>query len=149
MKIAFGADHAGYELKESLKIYLKGIGHEVVDCGTDSKKSVDYPDYGLRVAEKIINKEADYGVLICMTGIGQSIVANKVPGIRAGLCLNKDQAEYSRKHNDANVIVLAAKYTKEDEAKDIIKIWLKAEFEGGRHKRRLDKIEDIERRYFK
>lgn len=149
MIIAIGTDHGGYDLKESLLKYLKSKGYELIDCGTDSDESVDYPDYGLKVAEKIISNKAELGVLICTTGIGQSIVANKIPGIRAALCLNVDQAEHSRKHNDANVIVFGAKYTKEKEAKKIIDIWLDTAFEGGRHKIRVDKIKEIEKKYCK
>ena len=149
MKIAIGADHAGYHLKESLKEYLRNKKYDVIDYGTNSTESVDYPDYGIKVAESILKKETEMGVLICATGIGQSIVANKVPGIRATPCLNVDQAEYSRRHNDANIIVFGAKYTKEDQAEKILNVWLATDFEGGRHQRRLDKIKEIERRYFK
>jgi RpiB/LacA/LacB family sugar-phosphate isomerase len=95
----------------------------------------------------VANKEADVGLLVCTTGVGQSIVANKVPGIRASYCINEDQAEFSRRHNDANVIVFGAKYTKEEEAKRMLDIWLNTNFEGGRHKRRIDKIKEIEKRY--
>ena len=149
MKIAIGADHAGFELKESLKTYLRNEGYEVIDCGTNSRESVDYPDYGLKVAENVSRKKVEAGLLICSTGIGQSIVANKVPGIRAALCINEDQARFSRLHNDANIIVLGAKYTNENEAEKILALWLTTDFEGGRHQRRVNKIKEIERRYFK
>ncbi len=149
MKIAIGADHGGYELKESLIGYLKSKKIEVVDCGTDSKQSVDYPDFGLVVANMVVEKEANQGILICTTGIGQSMTANKVPGVRAALCLNEDQAKLSRLHNDANIIVFGAKYTSVEEAQKMLDIWFGSFFEGGRHQRRVDKINEIEKKYSK
>lgn len=147
MRIAIGADHGGYELKEAVKVYLEGKMYKVRDYGTDSKESVDYPDFGLKVAEAVAKGEAETGILICTTGIGQSITANKVPGIRAALCLNKDQAEFSRLHNNANVIVFGARYTDEDKVKGMIDVYLTTGFDGGRHQKRLDKITEIEKRY--
>ena len=149
MKIAIGADHGGYELKESLITYLKSKNIQVVDCGTNSNQSVDYPDFGLAVADMVSRQEAKLGVLICTTGIGQSMTANKVPGVRAALCLNDDQAKYSRLHNDANVIVFGAKYTSTEEAQKMLDVWLATSFEGGRHQRRVEKINDIEKKYSK
>lgn len=149
MIIAIGADHRGYNLKESLKKYLEGKNHKIVDCGTNSEENVDYPDFGLRVAEEVYHKNADRGILACTTGIGQSIVANKIPSIRAAFCMNEDQAEFSRRHNDANIIVFGTKYTSDTQAKKMIDIWLKTEFEKGRHKRRVDKIKAIERKYYR
>lgn len=149
MIIAIGADHGGFRLKEILKRYLKEKNYEIIDCGTNSNESVDYPDFGLEVAEKVFKKDVDKGILICTTGIGQSIVANKVPGIRAALCFNEEQAEYSRRHNDANVLVFGAKYMNEVNVKRIVDTWFAAKFEGGRHKKRIDKIRDIEKKYCK
>ena len=147
MIIAIGADHGGYELKEAVKVYLEGKMYKVRDYGTDSKESVDYPDFGLKVAEAVAEGEAETGILICTTGIGQSITANKVPRIRAALCLNEDQAEFSRLHNNANIIVFGARYTDEDKVKRMIDVYLTTGFDGGRHQRRLDKITEIEKRY--
>jgi ribose 5-phosphate isomerase B len=149
MKIAIGTDHGGYELKESLKSYLAKKNHQVVDCGTNSNQSVDYPDFGLAVGDMVAQKEVKRGILICTTGIGQSIVANKIPGVRAALCLNEDQAKYSRLHNDANVIVFAAKYSSGEDAVKMLDIWLSTSFEGGRHERRVEKISEIEKKYSK
>ncbi|MCK4519005.1 MAG: ribose 5-phosphate isomerase B [Candidatus Omnitrophica bacterium] len=147
--VAIGADHGGYELKEAVKVYLESKMYKVKDYGTDSKESVDYPDFGLKVAKAVAEGEAETGILICTTGIGQSITANKVPGIRAALCLNEDQAKFSRLHNNANVIVFGARYTDEDKVKEMIDVYLTTGFDGGRHQRRLDKIAEIEKRYKK
>jgi ribose 5-phosphate isomerase B len=149
MKIAIGADHGGYELKESLIRYLNSKNIQLIDCGTNSNQSVDYPDFGLAVADLVAQKEAKLGILICTSGIGQSITANKVPGVRAALCLNEDQAKFSRLHNDANVIVFGAKYTSAEEAQKMLDIWLATSFEGGRHQRRVEKINEIEKKYSK
>ncbi len=149
MKIAIGADHGGYELKESLITYLKSRNIQIVDCGTNSNQSVDYPDFGLAVADMVSRQEVELGVLICTTGIGQSMTANKVPGVRAALCLNDDQAKFSRLHNDANVIVFGAKYTSAEEAQKMLDVWLATSFEGGRHQRRVEKISEIEKKYSK
>lgn len=147
MKIAIGADHGGYELKEEIKKALSKQGYELLDCGTDSDESVDYPDFGLSVSENVVDKKADLGILVCKTGIGQSITANKIPGVRAALCQSEDQAKMSRLHNDANVLVFGAKYTDAVLALKLVDIFINTEFEGGRHQRRLDKIKDIEKRY--
>ncbi len=144
MKIAIGSDHAGYELKEQVKKLLIRMGHEVLDFGANSTESVDYPDYGLRVARTVAGGEVDRGVAICWTGGGMTITANKVTGIRAGLCLNREMAYYSRLHNDTNVLTMSQKYTDPKEVEEILKVWLETEFEGGRHQRRLDKIKAAE-----
>lgn len=146
MKIALGSDHAGYELKEKVKKILQKLGHTVVDFGTDGKGSVDYPDFGVKVAQSVAQGETERGVAVCWTGNGMSIAANKVKGIRATLALNKDMAYYARFHNDSNLLTLSQKYTPEAELEDIVKTWLETAFEGGRHIRRLQKIEDLERK---
>lgn len=144
MKIAIGSDHAGFELKEQVKKILTKMGHEVLDFGTDSKESVDYPDYAFKVARTVAGGEVERGVAICWTGGGMTITANKVKGIRAGLCLNREMAYYSRLHNDTNVLTMSQKYTDPKEVEEILKVWLETEFEGGRHARRLDKIKESE-----
>jgi ribose 5-phosphate isomerase B len=140
MKISLGADHRGFELKEKLKEYLSGQGHEVIDFGTTSTESVDYPDFGFKVAESVARGEADFGVLVCWTGNGMNIAANKVKGVRSALCLNDEMATLARAHNDANVLALASCFVSESTAKKILDVWLATDFEGGRHARRLDKI---------
>jgi ribose 5-phosphate isomerase B len=145
MKIAVGSDHAGLEMKNEVKAILQSFGHKVVDFGTDSKDSVDYPDYGLKVARAVASGEADRGVAVCWTGNGMTIVANKVKGIRATLCLNKDMAYYARFHNDSNVLTLSQKYIAEKDLESIVKTWLETPFEGGRHEARLRKISEAER----
>lgn len=140
MKISIGADHAGFALKEHLKRKIAQLGHEVTDRGTTGLESTDYPDYALPVAHDVAEGRAERGVLVCSTGIGMSITANKVPGIRAGLVGNEDAARLTRQHNDANVLVLGARYTSEAEAGRLAEIFLTTEFEGGRHARRVGKI---------
>lgn len=140
MKIAVGSDHAGYEFKEKVKYLLQGFGHEVLDFGAHSTESVDYPDFGLKVARAVADGEADYGVAICWTGNGMSMAANKVKGIRAGLALSPEMAFLTRSHNNANVLTLAQKYTPESDLEEILKIFLTTEFEGGRHERRVKKL---------
>lgn len=141
MKIVMGADHRGFELKEKVKQYLTKLGHEVIDFGTESTESVDYPDFGFKVAESVAKGEADFGVVVCWTGNGMNIVANKVKGIRSALCLDEEMAMLARAHNDANVLALASNFVWEEMAKKILDVWLTTEFEGGRHVRRLEKIE--------
>ena len=148
MKIAIGADHRGYELKSKLIPFLKREGHEVVDYGTDSSEPCDYPVIGYNVAKSLAKGGSDRGILICMSGIGMSIVANKVPGVRAAMCDTKENAELSREHNDANVIIISAKYIK-DSPEDVLKIWLKTNITEGRHKRRVDQIREIEQKILK
>ena len=140
MKIIIGSDHAGFDLKEALKGAIGGM----TDIGTDSGESVDYPDFGARVARAVSSGEYERGILICGSGVGMSIVANKVPGIRAALCTDTDTARLSRMHNDANVLVLAGRRTDPETAVAIVTVWLDTPFEDGRHARRLDKIRKIE-----
>ena len=145
MKIAIGADHAGYELKEKVKHWLVQHGMEVDDRGTHSTESVDYPDYARAVGEEVSSKDADMGILLCGSGIGMAITANKVPGVRAANVTSEHEAELSRAHNDANVLTLGARLMDEHEAFQILDAWLKTPFAGGRHQRRVDKIGEIER----
>lgn len=149
MKIALGADHGGYELKEEINKYLKENGYEVKDFGTYSTESCDYADYSLKVAEVVANKEFDFGILICGTGIGIGIAANKVPGIRAALCSDTFSAHATREHNDANILTMGQRVVGAGLALDIVKTFLEAKFEGDRHLRRINKISDIEKKYNK
>lgn len=144
MKIAIGSDHAAFELKEKVKEYLTNKGIEIVDCGTYSIESVDYPDYAKKVAEKITSKDCELGILLCGTGIGMSIAANKIKGIRAALCLFPDMASYARRHNNANILVLPGRLMGIELAKWTVEAFLNSAFEGGRHERRIKKIEEIE-----
>ena len=148
MKIAIGADHRGFELKSKLIPFLKKEGYEVADFGIDSKESCDYPFIGYNVADSVSKKKADRGILICMSGMGMSIVANKVPGVRAAICDTKDDARTSREHNDANVIIISAKYVK-DKPEEILKVWFEAGIAEERHKRRIGQIRDIEKKILK
>jgi ribose 5-phosphate isomerase B len=143
-KIIIGADHAGYQLKETLKPFLKEIGLAVTDTGTDSDRSIDYPDFAARVAEAVSNGLFPKGILICGSGVGMSITANRFPGVRAALCLDEETARMSRLHNDSNILVLAGRKTDAATARGIAKIWLTTPFEGGRHQKRLDKIKEVE-----
>lgn len=143
MKIAIASDHGGYQLKEQLKEYLSANGHQVIDLGTNSCESVDYPEYGKKCAEAVVNEEVDRGIVCCGTGIGISMAANKTKGARCALCTSPLMAEMTRKHNDANMLALGERTMIYDEAKDIVDIWLKTEFEGGRHKRRVDQLNEM------
>lgn len=145
MIIAIGSDHAGFEMKEKVKTILQDLGHEILDFGTGGKDPVDYSDYGLKVAQAVAGQEAERGVAVCWTGNGMTIAANKVKGIRATLCLNKDMAHLARAHNDSNVLTLAQKYIDLNNLKEIVDEWLKTEFEAGRHERRLNKIKEAEK----
>jgi ribose 5-phosphate isomerase B len=145
MKIAIGADHAGFELKERLRGYLSGRGLEVLDVGTTSAESTDYPPYAFRVAEAVRDGKADLGVLICDSGNGIAIAANKVEGIRAAIAVNPEHAALARRHNDANVLVLGAKFLPREIEERTVGAWLEAAFEGGRHARRVGQITDYER----
>ena len=149
MRIIMGCDHGGLELKEALEAALRPLGVEVVDAGTAGGDSVDYPDFGTKVAEAVSEGRADRGIAVCGTGIGMSIVANKYPGVRAALCHDSYTARMSRLHNDANVLVLGGRVTGAEVALDILRQWLATPFEGGRHKKRLDKITDIEKKVCK
>ncbi|MGB9749276.1 MAG: ribose 5-phosphate isomerase B [Caldisericia bacterium] len=148
MKIAIGSDHAGFELKEDLK---KSFSQEfdIIDVGTNSTESVDYPDFAKKVCDIILKKDADFGILICGTGIGMSITANKFKGIYAALCYDTNTANLARSHNNANVICLGGRTTKLNDAIEIVKTFLGSSFEGGRHERRFGKINDIENTNFK
>jgi len=144
MIIAIGADHGGYELKGKISEFLKLEGYEVKDLGTHSKESCDYPMIGFEVARCVGEGKADRGVLICKTGVGMAIIANKVHGVRAVACYDKEMAMSSREHNDCNVLVLAADYTNLHQAKEMLDIWLKAAHAGERHLRRVKQIKEIE-----
>ncbi|RJQ30909.1 MAG: ribose 5-phosphate isomerase B [Actinobacteria bacterium] len=140
MKLAIGCDHAGYELKEHLKSYL--CDYEIIDVGTNSADSVDYPDFAHKAAKLVSEGQADRAILVCGSGVGMSMAANKVPGIRAAKCDDVTCARLSREHNDANVLCLGARYISPETAEEMVEVWLKTLFEGGRHQRRVDKIED-------
>ncbi|MDX2181386.1 MAG: ribose 5-phosphate isomerase B [Bryobacteraceae bacterium] len=144
MKIALGADHAGFALKEQLRERLKAKGHEVLDVGTTSTESTDYPDFAEDVAHRVAKGDCDRGLLVCSTGVGMSIAANKVNGIRAALAYNEDEVRLTRAHNDANVLALSAKYTDAESADKLVEIFLNTPFDGGRHERRVNKIKKLE-----
>jgi RpiB/LacA/LacB family sugar-phosphate isomerase len=142
--IAVAADHAGYALKEDVKAWLSAQGHTVLDFGTHSDAPVDYPDYAARVAQAVAAGSAAHGVLVCGTGLGMAMAANKVPGIRAASCADTHLARVSREHNDANVLTLGARITDPARAREILGTWLETAFTGGRHRRRLDKLTALE-----
>jgi ribose 5-phosphate isomerase B len=144
-KIAVGADHAGFELKNKIKAHLEQQGYEVDDRGTSSNDSVDYPDFARSVGEDVADKQAAFGVLVCGSGIGMAIAANKVPGVRAANVTSENEAQLSREHNDANVLTLGARILDESKALSIVDKFLNTDFGGGRHQRRVDKIADMER----
>ncbi len=144
MRIAVGSDHAGFEIKQHVKATLQAAGHEVVDVGTDSPESVDYPDFAAQAAELVARGDADRGVLACGSGNGVAIVANKVHGIRAVNAHDVDEAEMARRHNNANVVTLAGTRLAPGDADAIVAAFLQAEFEGGRHARRVDRIGQLE-----
>jgi ribose 5-phosphate isomerase B len=144
MKLAIGSDHAGFLLKEGIKQALQHAGHEIMDFGCHTPDSADYPDHGYLAARAVARGECRRGIVICATGVGMSMTANKVKGIRAALCHDLFTAEMSRKHNDANMLVLGARCVEEPLAKELAALWLQTEFEGGRHQRRVDKIMDGE-----
>lgn len=149
MKIAIGSDHGGIELKEAIKSFLAENGYDFKDFGTNSKESCDYPDYALPVAEAVVAKEFELGILICGTGIGIGIAANKVPGVRAALCSDTFSAHATREHNNANILTLGQRVVGQGLALDIVKTFLTTEFEGDRHQTRIDKISEIEKKYSK
>lgn len=142
MKIVIGADHGGYGLKEIIKQHLSKQGIEIIDKGCNSTESVNYSEYGKTVAKAVVNKEADFGIIICGTGIGISITANRFKGIRAALCCNTTMAKLTREHNDANILALGARMTGDVLALDIVDEFLKVEFLGGRHLTRINSIDD-------
>ena len=144
MKIVVGSDHAAYELKEAIKEKLTKEGHEVLDMGCDSTESVDYPKYGHAVGRTVASGEAERGIAVCGSGIGISIACNKVPGIRAALCTSVEMAEMCRRHNNANVVCMGARMISQELAFDIIDKWMTTDFEGGKHLRRINEIEDLD-----
>ena len=146
MKIGIGNDHAGVEMKQEIIEFLESMGHQVVNYGTDEKASCDYPVYGEKVARAVAAGEVDKGILICGTGVGISLAANKVHGIRAVVCSEPATARLSRLHNDANVLAFGARIVGMELAKMLVETWLNTEFEGGRHQRRVDLIMDVENR---
>ena len=143
-RIAVGSDHRGVELKTEMIKFLQAQNCVVTDLGTHSSDPVDYPDYAIKVAQAVANQKVDLGVVICHSGIGVSVSANKVKGVRAALCQTVDQAELARKHTDANVLAIPAGFVSSEQAKQIALKWFETGFEGGRHQRRLDKIKQIE-----
>ena len=146
MKVVLSSDHRGYKLKGSLKKFLEERKMEFLDVGTFSADSVDYPDFAMLAAEKVSHGDYDRGILICGSGIGMCIAANKFPGIRAAVCHDISAAEMSRKHNDSNMLGLGADVINEESARKILHVWLETKFEGGRHLRRIQKISEIESR---
>lgn len=143
MKVAIASDHAGYDLKETIKSYLIEEKYEVIDLGPYSSDSVDYPDFAKKLTSEVLAENAKFGIGICGTGIGISISCNRVKGIRAALCSEPVSAELTRKHNNANVLNLGARIVGDELAKGIVNVFLNTEFEGGRHQRRIDKIESM------
>jgi len=144
MKIAIGADHAGFELKNQLGAALRNSGHEVCDFGTNSAESTDYPDYARQVAKAVAAGTAERGVLVCGSGVGMSIAANKVRGVRAALGVNIEEVRLARAHNNANVLTLGARFIEPALADDLVKAFLETPFEGGRHERRVSKLSQME-----
>ena len=144
MKICFGCDHGGFLLKEEVKKYFASTDIEIIDFGCLDANRVDYPKFGIKVARSVASGECDYGVLICTTGIGMSIVANKIKGVRAALVTNLEAAQLTREHNDSNVICLGAKFTTVDEAISYVETFIKTDFSGGRHENRVKMIKEVE-----
>lgn len=150
MKVFIGADHRGFQLKGEILELLRQLGYEGEDVGThESGKACDYPDISLKVASEVVRHPESRGILVCMTGIGHTIAANKVPGAYAALCYNCDAAVLSREHNNANILVLGAKFVSPEEMKEIVTVWLDTAFAAGRHQRRVKQIEEIEKRFLK
>ena len=143
--ILIASDHAGFALKEKLEAWLREMGYSVKDLGTDSEDSTDYADYAHPLAQQVSDGEAERGVLLCGTGLGMSYVANRYPHVRAALAWSPEIAELSRRHNDANVLALPARFLSEEQAKQILETWLDTPFDGGRHQRRIDQISEEER----
>ena len=149
-KIAIAADHGGWRLKEILKPFLEGLGYKYADFGTSSAKSVDYPDFALALAEAVRAGKYKKGILICGTGLGMSMSANKIPGIRAALCNDMFCAKMSREHNDANILTIGGRVVEEELAKEIVKVWLQTKFSNvSRHKQRIKKIKEIENKFMR
>lgn len=143
MKIAIGADHGGFELKKTVNDLLHNEGYKTQDYGTNSSESCDYPKFAYKVAKAVSDKKADFGVLICKSGNGMAMMANKLPNVRAAICFDKNVAVLSRQHNDANILVLGSEHVLDD-PEVIVRAWLEARFEGGRHKRRVNQISRYE-----
>lgn len=145
MKIALAADHAGFSLKQKLRDALRAGGHEVTDLGTSTEESTDYPDYAAALSQQIVDGRAERGFLVCSTGVGMAIAANKIPGIRAALAVNDEEVRLTREHNDANVLTFGAKFTSEEQAAQMAQIFLETPFSAGaRHSRRIQKIAELE-----
>lgn len=144
-RIAIGSDHAGFSVKETIRTYLESAGYVVSDLGTSSEQSVDYPDYGRAVGKRVVSGQADFGIAVCGTGIGISIAANKVPGVRAALAHDLNTARLAREHNDANVLALGGRIVTGESAIEMVQVFLTTAYLGGRHQRRLDKIAAIEK----
>lgn len=144
MKIALGSDHAGFSEKEKLKPLLRELGVEFEDLGTLSEETVDYPDYAVRVAEAVVRGEVEQGILVCGSGTGMAITANKVPGVRAAVAWSEETARLARQHNDANVLAIGARTTPAEKIPAIVRVWFRTQFEGGRHASRVEKISKIE-----
>jgi len=142
--ILLGSDHGGLDLKESIKALLEERGLQYEDCGTYTSNSVDYPDFGEKVARRVSSGEVEKGILFCGTGIGMSIIANKFPGVRAALATDLFTAQMAKEHNNANILVLGGRVLQEEQARSMVTIWLDSPFDGGRHQQRLDKIHQIE-----
>jgi ribose 5-phosphate isomerase B len=147
--VAFGSDHGGFQLKETLKKYAESLGYTIVDVGTQNEEPCDYPDFAYAVARAVAAGEAWRGVMIDGAGIGSCVVANKVPGVRAACCHNEFVARNAREHNDTNVLTLGSRVTGSEVCKEIMKVWLETWFAGGRHKQRVEKIDDVEKRFLK
>jgi ribose 5-phosphate isomerase B len=145
MKLAIGADHAGLELKNRLRDTLSAAGHEVRDVGTNSPESTDYPDYAAKVGRAVAAKDADLGILVCGSGVGVSIAANKIRGVRAALGYDEEEVKLTRQHNNANVLTLGARFTDAAKAQRLVDIFLETPFEGGRHERRVHKVTELEK----
>ena len=143
MKISIGSDHAGYEVKQKISSFLLNKGYSVNDVGCYSNDSVDYPEFGHNVGRDIISGASDRGVVVCGSGIGISIAANKIKGIRAALCFTEEHAKMSRLHNDSNILAIGARMTGGDDILNIVEVWLNTDFEGGRHQMRIEKIEKV------
>lgn len=149
MKICMASDHGSFELKNVILKYLQSKGYNIIDLGTDSPDSVDYPDFALKAVNSIINKECSRGIIMCGTGIGISISANRFPGIRAALCWDSLTAKLSRQHNNSNILAMGGRLIGIELAKDIVDTWLTTDFDGGRHERRINKIDEIAKQYWK
>lgn len=146
-RIALGADHAGFQAKENVKQYLESEGYAVSDVGTSSEESVDYPDFAAKVARRVQHGQSDLGILVCGTGIGMAIAANKVAGVRAAVAHDNMTAQMSREHNDANVLTLGARVLSEHQIIEVVASFLSAQFTGGRHQRRVDKISELDQEH--